>query len=216
MKENKFNTLRTVASNVNEVEYLNSTEFIGNKSLTLELDLITSDSKVSPIIDINQIYLDVEGFRLNQPVGITSYASDPRVNSNTEDPHSFVYVSKRVNLQQSATSIKGFISCNRNGESDVRLLYKIFRNDVPDEDQTWELFPGYLNLDVNGNVIDSDNNDGRSDLNVPISLEGEFREYSFTIEDLPSFTGFAIKIVSSGTNQALVPIIRELRAIALA
>jgi hypothetical protein len=216
LKENKFNTLRTVASNVNEVEYLNSTEFIGNKSLTLELDLITSDSKVSPIIDINQIYLDVEGFRLNQPVGITSYASDPRVNSNTEDPHAFVYVSKRVNLQQSATSIKGFISCNRNGESDVRLLYKIFRNDVPDEDQTWELFPGYLNLDVNGNVIDSDNNDGRSDLNVPISLEGEFKEYSFTIEDLPTFTGFAIKIVSSGTNQALVPIIKELRAIALA
>lgn len=220
--ENTFNTLRTVASKVNEVEYLNSTEFIGNKSITLEISMNTLDTKVSPIIDIEQIYLDVTNYRLNQPVGLSSYSTDPRVNSSIDDPHSYVYTSKRIDLQQSATSIKGFISVNRNAESDIRMLYKIFRNDAPDEDQNWELFPGYLNLNVNGQVIDGNLDDGRSDSNVPSSLEGEFglvgefREYTFTIEDLPTFTGFAIKIVASGTNQAVVPIIKELRAIALA
>ena len=72
------------------------------------------------------------------------------------------------------------------------------------------------NIDVNGNVIDSDNNDGRSDLNVPSSVQDEFREYSFTVDDLPTFNGFAIKIVATTTNQAQPPVISQLRAIALA
>jgi hypothetical protein len=213
---NNFNTLRTVASKANEVEYLNSTAFEGQKSLTLELTLSTTDSKVSPIVDIDQIYIDLRSSRLNQPVGLSSYASDPRVNSNLEDPHSFVYISKKISLEQSATSIKSIITAYRDSTSDIRMLYKIFRSDVPDEDQVWELFPGYENLDVNGLVIDSDNNDGRSDQNVPSSLEDEFREYSFTVDNLPSFTAFAIKIVATGTNQALPPRIRQLRSIALA
>lgn len=211
-----FNTLRSVISKENESEFLNSTTFEGQKSLTVELSLSTSDSKVSPIIDIDQIYLDVESYRVNQPVGLSSYASDGRVNSNTEDPHSFVYTSRRINLSQSATSIKGYISCFRNAYSDVRMLYKIYRSDVPDEDQVWELFPGYNNFDVNGNVINSDNNDGGSDTNVPSSLENEYREYTFTVDDLPSFTGFAIKIVGTTSNQATPPLIKQLRGIALA
>lgn len=209
-------SLRTVASKDNEVEFLNSTSFEGQKSLSMELILETSDSKVSPIIDINQIYVDLQTARINQPVGLSSYASDPRVNTDSTEPHAFVYVSKKINLEQSATSIKSYISCVRDVSSDIRMLYKIYRPDVPDEDQTWELFPGYDNLDVNGEVINSDNNNGRSDLDVPASIEGQAREYSFTVDDLPSFTGFAIKIVVSSTNQARPPILRQLRAIALA
>ena len=214
--ENSFKTLRTIGSKVNEVEFLNSTGFEGQKSLTLELTLSSTDSKVSPIIDIDQIFLNVTTSLINQPVGITSYASDPRVNSNLEDPHAFVYTSKKINLAQTASSIKAFVSCNRDSSADVRMLYKIFRRDVPDEDQVWELFPGYNNLDVNGNVINPDNNDGRSDLNVPSSVQDEFREYSFTVDDLPTFNGFAIKIVATTTNQAQPPVISQLRAIALA
>jgi len=209
-------SLRTVASKVNEVEFLNSTLFEGQKSLGMELILETSDSKVSPIIDINQIYVDLQSTRINQPVGLSSYASDSRVNLDSTEPHAFVYVSKKINLEQSATSIKAFISCVRDISSDVRMLYKIYRPDVPDEDQTWELFPGYDNLDVNGEVINSDNNNGRSDLDVPPSIEGRSREYSFTVDNLPVFTGFAIKIVVSSTNQAKPPVLTQLRAIALA
>jgi len=211
-----FKTIRTVLSKTNEVEFLNSTAFEGQRSLTLELTLGSLNSKVSPIIDIDQIYLDVEGYRINQPVGLSSYATDSGANSNINDPHSFSYTSRKINLAQSATSIKSYISCYRESASDIRMLYKIYRADVTDEDQVWELFPGYQNIDVNGNVIDSDDNDGRSDTNVTSSFENEFKEYSFTVDNLPTFTGFAIKIVATTTNQAIPPLIRQLRSIALA
>ena len=215
VNENKFNTPRMVASKVNEVEYLNATQFTGNKSLTLELNLNTSDVNLSPIIDVEQAFITTKNYRVNQPVGLSSYASDGRVNSNIDDPHSFIHISNRVDLQQSANAIKVFFSAYRNASSDIRVLYKIFSNDSPDEDQVWQLFPGYLNYDLNGNVIDPDNNDGRSDVNVPSSLNDEYRDYSYTIENIGEFTGYQIKIVGTGTNQAYSPIIKDLRAIAL-
>ena len=38
---------------------------------------------------------------------------------------------------------------------------------------------------------------------------------NFTADNLPEFTGFTIKIVMSGTNQAQPPSIKELRSIAI-
>ena len=46
-------------------------------------------------------------------------------------------------------------------------------------------------------------------------MNNEFKEYQFTADNLPEFTGFSIKIVMSGTNQAQPPRIKELRAIAV-
>jgi hypothetical protein len=212
---NTFGSVRMVASKNNENEFLNPTEFIGRKSFTLEFSLETQDPRVSPIIDLEQTYVTTDIIRINNPVGISSYASDGRVNANVEDPHAFIHISNRVNLQESANSLKVLCAAIKDSNSDFRVLYKIFRDDVPDEDQVYELFPGYLNLDVNGNVIDIDDNDGRSDRNVPISLNGEYRDYTFTVDNLPSFTGFQIKIVGNSVSQASTPIIKDLRAIAL-
>ncbi len=215
VNENKFTTPRMVASKVNEIQYLNATQFTGTKSLTLELNFNTSDANLSPIIDVEQAFITTKNYRVNQPVGLSSYASDGRVNSNVDDPHSFIHISNRVDLQQSANAIKVFFSAYRNASSDIRVLYKIFSNDSPDEDQVWQLFPGYLNYDINGNVIDPDDNDGRSDVNVPSSLDDEYRDYSYTIENTAEFTGYQIKIVGTSSNQAYSPIIKDLRAIAL-
>jgi len=212
---NNLETPRMVASRVNETTYLNATNFAGSRSFTLELNLSTNDQNVSPLIDLTQNFAIGKIYNINQPVGLSSYASDNRANSNTDDSHDFAYVSNRVNLEQSADSLKVLFSAYRHSSSDVRVLYKIFTNDTPDNEQIWNLFPGYDNLDVNGNVINSDNNDGRSDLNVRSSLNGEYLDYTFTIDNLPSFTGFQIKILGTGTNQAYSPLIRELRAIAL-
>jgi len=40
-------------------------------------------------------------------------------------------------------------------------------------------------------------------------------QYEFTANDLPDFSGFAIKIIMAGTDQSNAPIIRDLRAIAV-
>ena len=46
--------------------------------------------------------------------------------------------------------------------------------------------------------------------------DDEFKEYQFSVDDLESFTGFKIKIVSSGTNEAESTRFKDLRVIALA
>ena len=51
---------------------------------------------------------------------------------------------------------------------------------------------------------------------VKSSAEGEFNDYEFSIDELEQFTGFQIKIVMSGTNEARAPRFKDLRVIALA
>jgi hypothetical protein len=212
---NLFDSPKMVASRVNEIQNLNSTNFVGNRSFTLDLNLETSDENVSPLIKLDQAYVFGSIYNIDQPIGISSYASDSRVNSNTDDPNSFVHITKRVDLQQSAISLKVLLTSYRHVSSDIRVLYKIFTNSSSDSDQIWHLFPGYDNLDVNGNIIDSNNNNGRSDSNVRSSLNNEYLEYTFTADNLPAFTGFQIKVIGSGTNQAYSPIIKDLRVIAI-
>jgi hypothetical protein len=213
--KNEFNTVRLIASKTNETQYLNSTEFIGSKSLTLDVNLNTSDDKLSPIIDLNQTFLTCNSYRINQPINLDEYATNNLVNSNLDDPHSFVYLTTRIDLQESANSLRVIFDSYRPAGSEFRVLYKIFRNDSPDENQVWELFPGYDNLDVNLTVKNESNNSGRSDFNVPTSRVDQYLEYEYTVNNLPDFTGFAIKIVGSTSNQALVPSIVKLRGIAL-
>lgn len=210
-----FNTPRMVASRVNETTYLNSTEFSDNRSFTLQLSLDTQSENVSPIINLNNSNITAYNYRINQPVDLNSYQNDSRVNSNLDDPHSFTYISKKIDLSKSATSLKVFLSAYRSQYSDIRVLYKIYRDDVPDEEQIWQLFPGYLNLDINQNIINFKNNDGRSDSFVPSSLENEYREYSYNIDNLPQFTSYSIKIVGTTSNQSYPVLIENVRSIAL-
>ena len=98
----------------------------------------------------------------------------------------------------------------------------MFRVDSDGVEQTFELFPGYDNLkdtDDDGygdTVIDSKRNSGRADAYVNPSKDGEFSEYQFTADELDQFTGFRIKVVMSGTNEAYAPRFKDLRVIALA
>ena len=65
-------------------------------------------------------------------------------------------------------------------------------------------------------IINTNNNSGRPDSNVPASTDDQFFDYQFSIDELEQFNGFQIKIVMSGTNEARAPRFRDLRVIALA
>ena len=80
----------------------------------------------------------------------------------------------------------------------------------------FELFPGFDNLNQFGEVINKSNNNGKPDDRVTPSVGLEFKDYTFSVDDLPPFTKFQIKIDMVGTNQAQPPLIKDLRAIALA
>ena len=164
------------------------------------------------MIDLDRVSLILINNRINEP--IKNYATDFRANSLTEDPTSAVYLSKIVELAKSADSLKVYFDAFKHPSSDIRVGYRLFRVDAPQE-PLWELFPGFENLDVNGQVINQSNNDGHPDTRVPSSSSvDDFGSYEFTIEHVPQFEGFQLKIWMTGSNSAYVPKIKDLRAIA--
>ena len=208
---NYLTTPRIVASKGNELEKLVS--FPGRKSFTLQTTLSTDDNKVSPFIDLDRVNMITIMDRINSKV--SDYASDRRVNSIDQDPSAAIYLSKVVNLEKSADGLKVMFDAYRHSTNDIRVLYRIFRIDAPPQYQLFELFPGFENLDSNGNVIDPAKSNGKPDRRIlASSTEEDYKEYEFNAKNLPQFNGFQIKIIMSGTNFAYVPKIRDLRAIA--
>ena len=207
---NFFSDPRIICSKINESTYL---DFLpGNKSFTMEFTLRTNDRKVSPMIDLDRVNLIATMNRLDNPV--TNYALDERVNELYNDPHSSVYVSRLVKLTTPADSLKVIFDAYRHSSSDIRVAYRIIREDIPMEQQVYELFPGYKNIDNNKNVIDPSKNDGSADYIVASSSNiNDYKPYEFTANNLPEFSGFQIKVMISGTNQADVPLIKDFRAI---
>ena len=217
-KVNPLTSTRLVASPVNETERLS--DLPKNRSTTLSMRFTTSDENLSPVVDTMNGSLIFGRSRLNNPV--SDYANDERVKQNVGDPHSGIYISNRVDLKTPATSIKVLISSDRKTSADFRTLYKLFRPDSEGIEQSYELFPGFDNLtDTDGDgfgdlVIDGSKNSGRADSKVPANTSGEFVDYQFTVDNLTEFTGFQIKIVFNGTNEAEAPKFKDLRVIALA
>ena len=118
--------------------------------------------------------------------------------------------------------IRDRVAAYRDSSADFRVLYQLFRQDGSETELSYELFPGFDNLnDTDGDgfgdqVIDPSKNSGKPDAFVSPSIADEFKEYQFSVDDLDEFTGFKIKIVSSGTNEALAPRFKDFRTIALA
>jgi hypothetical protein len=212
---NQLRTVRLVCSKENETEYLDNLP--RNKSFTTGITLNTSDSNLSPIIYLNTAFTEFISSRLNNP--ISDYALDGRSNSILNDPHAAVYVSNTVNLAQPSTTLKVILSAYRHSSADFRVLYSLIRPDSSEVDQSFELFPGYDNLTYTTTdgykVLDKSKNSGLPDTFVSPSLDNQFLEYQFTADNLELFSGYTIKIVMSGTNQAYPPRIKELRTIAV-
>jgi hypothetical protein len=215
---NDLSSPRIVCSRINETTRL--TTLPKNRSLTVNVSMKSNDPNLSPAIDTQTAFVALGRNRLNNP--ILDYANDSRVNQLSGDPHSAIYVSQRVNLSQPATSLKVFVSAYRDSSADFRVLYRLFKADSSEIAQSYNLFPGYDNLtDTNNDgfgdtIVNEANNNGKPDKLVRSSRENEFIEYQFSVDDLEQFTGYSIKIVMSGTNEAKSPKFKDIRAIALA
>jgi hypothetical protein len=217
---NKINYLsspRIIASKINEDAKLGS--FMGKKSMNLRMFLNSVDSRVSPVIDTQRVSTILTSNRINE--AITDYATDNRVNSIGTDPSAFQYISKEISLENPATSIKILLDAHINNYCDVRAFYSIGeeQNFIP----IFTPFPGYNNLDVKKQIISFENSNGLPDVFVQPSLSFgfesnniEFKEYSFTADQLPSFRFYRIKLVVTSTSQVYTPRVRNLRVIALA
>ena len=218
---NPLNSVRMVASKVNENQYLNSLP--ENKSFTLLMNLSSNNPNLSPAISMRTLpNVELYSSRINRPIDLDSYDVNGEVNSILNDPHAAAYVSNSIRLSKPATSLKVILTANRPASADFRVLYSLNRINSEETAQSFELFPGYKNLtnvdpdDGFGDlVVDPSKNDGRADSFVPSNTSNQFSEYQFTADDLDEFNGYTIKIVMSSSDQSAVPRIKELRTIAV-
>jgi hypothetical protein len=217
-KTSFLSTPRMVCSQINETTRLTTLPL--NKSLTLRISLSSQDSNLSPVLDMQNTTFILGRNRINRP--IADYTIDSRCKLNSGDPHSAVYITNRIDLQQPATSLKVLLSACRLPESDFRVLYKLFKGDSSEVQQSYILFPGYDNMrDTNGDgygdlVIDAAKNTGRADKIVNASNRDQFLEYQFTAQNLDPFTGFVVKVVMTSSSESSPMRFKDFRAIALA
>jgi hypothetical protein len=203
-----------VASRINEDNKI-SEGIPGKKSMAMEVLLSSDNFNVSPAIDIDRVSAVLTSNRINNP--ITDWAGDDRVTITGKDPTSS-YVSKLVVLNNPASEITVEFAAFRTAKSDIRVFYKTMTEGSSENslERNWEPFPGYTNTDQFGKIINPKDNNGLPDQLVLPSTGGEFKSYVFSTREIQPFTQFQIKIDMVGTSQAEPPLIKELRAIALA
>ena len=214
---NYLDSPRLIASSINEFNYLGSVP--DNKSFNMRVLLSTNNSRISPVIDLQRSNIILTSNRINNP--ITDYVTDSRANSIFDDPNAFQYISKENVLTTPASSIQVILDAHVNTFADIRVFYSIDTKE--NSNPIFVPFPGWDNINNLGLVINPSNNSGRPDKYVsPTSNLGfesnslTFNEYKFTVDNLPSFKTYRIKIVMSSTNQVYPPRFKNLRVIALA
>jgi hypothetical protein len=213
---NYLSSPRLIASEINESNYVS---LPGRKSFTLNLQFNTSDENISPAVDLDRVGMIFTSNRVNKP--IDNYSIDPRVSSLSNDPSAFVYASNPISLTIPASSIKIYVGAHLNEFSDIRAFYSVLKD--PNETPIYYPFPGYNNIINIGQPIDISDSNGLPDFkiqNTDTFGENEefieFKEYEFTIDDLPEFRHFSIKLIGTSTNQAYPPKFKSLRVISLA
>ena len=217
-KNNYMDTPRLIASGVNE-NYLVG-DFSGNRSFNMRLNLESNDSRISPIIDTQRLNVILTSNRVDQP--ITDYKTDKRVNGLETDPTACRYVSAENVLTSGASSLQVTLAAHINVYCDIRAFYAIADNSG--EDPIFRPFPGYKNLDNNGEIIAVADNSGLPDNHhekmdvgdYAFSGDVDWADYKFSIDDLPTFKSYRVKIVLTSTDQTFVPRMKDLRCIALA
>ena len=205
----RFTSSRLIASSINETNELG-----GAKSFFLDIVLDTTRSNLSPVIDLERASIISVGNRLDNVDSSSDVYPTTDFVASTEpegDQNAFIYITKKVALENPATALKVFFAGHRHSSSEIKVLFKILRSDSADdfEEIGYEFF----------------NTTGTTDATTPSSLDdGDFQQYLYTAgvtddgigEPLPEFIAFAIKIVGQGTNAAEPIRIRDLRVIALA
>lgn len=178
-------------------------------------------SDVSPMIDLQQIGVELTNHIIdNQPLDSANNSSSARIVSNANTPSGFIkethptlgtspskHITKPATLSQAANGLRIFVKAHRPPSASFDVYYRtttgsdedIYNNDwvyiAPQNAPTPDLY-----------IQDAETDKG-------------YQEYKYLAGgkdgDLNDFTQFQVKIVMKSTNTCEVPIIRDLRIIAL-
>ena len=206
-EENSFTSPQMIASKVNEQNKLD-----GNKSLTMAITLSTEKETVSPCIDLDRMSLITTTNRVNiWPGGPSPYGQQGDIDRTqdvstlpTGDQNDAVYITRLARLGSEARAIKVDFQITRHPQTEVRIYYRAFKTgDNAD--------PNNVGWSPIGDPITTLN----QDYDTSPTDEYLWKDYAYEKKGL-SFNAFQLKIVMRSKNQARVPLIADLRAIALA
>ena len=176
----------------------------GAETMKFNLQMTTSDPKVSPVIDLQRVSVLALENVVDKNVDL-----DTKYDINGVEPfyqdfeYAAQHITTAVTVNDSSRAIKVVFSGNRPTGSDFEVFVKV----AADED-------ALTATDDDGNFITEwvkveIDKPQPSDENSSI-----FRDYEYTA-DVDQFTAFKVKIVMHSNNSSKSPTIRDLRAIAL-
>ena len=207
---NELNALAApamVASKINEQNKLD-----GNKSLKMALTLTTEKDTLSPCIDLDRLSMITTSNRINWwPGGPAPYGQQGQIDRTmdvsvlpTGDQNDAVYITRLARLGSEARSLKVDFQITRHPSTEVRVYYRAFKaGDTADPNTVGWTFIG-APISTLQQQYDSTPTD-----------EILWKDYAYETKGL-NFNAFQIKIVMKSWSQARVPLIADLRAIALA
>ena len=191
-----FTSPRMVASQINETN-----EMSGNKSLFVNCVMTTSNTKLSPVIDLQRCSAFVVQNRLNQPsASDVNFVADT---TNVGTSSAAVYLTRPVVLENQSTALDIRLTSNIRTTSKVEVY---FRTTSSEEARNIDDL-GWIPFNVTG---------AEDQTVTPAEDNNTFKEYKYTASGLNEFTAFQIKICMKGTNSSYPPVIRDMRGIALA
>ncbi|AIX22850.1 virion structural protein [Synechococcus phage S-MbCM6] len=199
---NFFPNPRMVCSNINEQNKLS-----GNPSFTMLIDLSTEKSTLSPVVDLDRCSLITTSNRINKwPGGPQPYGQQGLIDRTQDvsllpfgDQNDCVYLTRLARLSQESRSLRIDFQMSRPPQAEVFLYYRTFdmgSNENPDE-------KGWTKMDL---PLQYDSSPSEEIL---------WKDYYYEVGGL-NFNAFQIKIVMRSDSQARVPLIADLRAIAIA
>jgi len=205
----EFDVPYIIASTINETN-----ELASRKSLEIRLSMSSTTSALSPVIDTGRMGVVSVANRVDNIDSSSDVfpTTDFVLSTQNEgDNNAAIYLTKQVNIDQLATSLKVIVDVHRPSTSDVKVMFKLLKADESTDfdDVAFEFF----------------NTDGSPDVTVaPATTGSSFTEHQYTAgikndgtgDELGEFTGFQIKIVMQGTNCAAPPRLKDLRVLALA
>ncbi len=188
---------KMVASQINETNEMN-----GLKSLYVNVEMSSTNTKLSPVIDLQRVSAYTIQNRLNSPTSgnTPDFIAD---SASTGSSTSGVYLTRPIVLENNSTALDIRLSANVRSSSQIRLYYRTSGGAETRKinDINWIPF----------------NSDGSEDVSIaPAENDSTFREYKYTASGLSDFTSFQIKIVMKGTISSYPPICKDMRGIALA
>ena len=120
------------------------------------------------------------------------------------------YVTKEISLENPSTCIDVRLTANLFEQDDIKVLYKykLASSQYNFDDLDWN----YFNNDGSPDIVVTPSSDNV--VSGYLENQSSYKEYKFSIRDLPEYSSFAVKIILRSSQPVFVPKIQDCRIVA--